>query len=101
MLEFTPFGVQANGAIANPLAGASQEKAIRVRLPTMGARLTEQGQGMSDTNWMAMEILEKELRKKIADEIRAEMKDRCGSAFSRGFDHGLFMASEIALQVKE
>ena len=56
---------------------------------------------MSDTNWMAMEILEKELRKKIADEIRAEMKDRCGSAFSRGFDHGLFMASEIALQVKE
>ena len=56
---------------------------------------------MSETNWLVMEALEKELRKKIADEIRAEMKDRCGSAFSRGFDHGLFMASEIVLQVTE
>jgi len=67
----------------------------------MNARLIEQGAGMSDTNWLAMEILEKELRKKIADEIRAEMKDRCGSAFSRGFDYGLFKASEIVLQVTE
>ena len=56
---------------------------------------------MSETNWLVMEALEKELRKKIADEIRAEMKDRCGSAFSRGFDHGLFMASEIVLQVTQ
>ena len=49
MLEFTPFGVQANGAIANPLAGlrlVGEDKSLG-SIPSNGRKTYRTGAGMN------------------------------------------------------